>query len=256
MIKKIVAKSLKKTGVLSSVAIRLVKITGKSKNAIHPKHLIKSEPSWYESEIKKTDEVLDIGCGVGQEAIKCAKLAKSVTGFDISNTNITIAKNLARENNLKNVKFFVHNAENKLPFSNKTFDKILIFDVIEHLKNREELIKEVKRVLGKNGKIFLLTDNPHTSWKNFQKSADLFYYSDTDHKYEYPKEEIIKLLKDNGFKITSIKPDTYDTPLKPFIDLVGGLSLSLYSQLSNWRKRMVLRRPSETTGFRIIAQSF
>lgn len=256
MIKKIVAKSLKKTGVLSSVAIRLVRISGKSNEAIHPKHLIRSDPPWYEADIKKTNEVLDIGCGVGQEAIKCAKLARFVTGFDINSNNIETAKSLAKENNLKNVKFFVHNAEIKLPFTNKAFDKILIFDVIEHLKNREELIKEVKRVLRKNGKIFLLTDNPQTSWKNFQKSAGIFYYADSDHKYEYPKEEIIKLLKDNGFKIMSVKPDTYDTPLKPFIDLVGGLSLSLYSQLSNWRKRMVLRNPSETTGFRIIAQGF
>lgn len=254
MIKKTFAKSLKKLSVLTSVGIRLVKLTGKSKEAIHPKHLIKHQTPWYSGYINNVDEILDIGCGIGQESIKCAKLARSVTGFDINSNNTAIAKNLAMENNLKNVKFFVHNAEDILPFTNKTFNKILIFDVLEHLKNREKLIKEVKRVLKNNGKIFLLTDNPETSWKRFQKSAGLFYYADADHKYEYPKTEIIMFLKNNGFRILSIKPDTYDTPLKPFIDLAGGLSLSLYSLLSNWRREMVVRHPRETTGFRIIAQ--
>ena len=254
MIKKITAKSLKKADILTSVAIRLVKLTGKSKNAIHPKHLIKPLSPWYANHIKKTDSVLDIGCGIGQESVVCAKLAKSVTGFDISSKNITIAKNLARENNLKNVKFFVHNAENNLPFANNTFDKILIFDVLEHLKNRDKLIKEVIRLLKKNGKLFLLTDNPETSWKNFQKSASIFYYADIDHKYEYSKEDIKKFLKNNGFKIISIKPDTFDTPLKPFIDLIGGFSLKLYLQISKWREEMALKNPNESTGFKIICQ--
>lgn len=253
MIKKIIATSLKKTAILSSVAVRLVKLTGKSKNAVHPKHLIKHRATWYSKHINNTDSILDIGCGVGQESIICGKMAKSVIGFDIDKNNIKIAKNLARESKLKNLQFFVHNAENKLPFADNTFDKILVFDVLEHLKNRDKLIKEIKRILKKNAEIFLLTDNPETSWKKFQKSAGLFYYADADHKYEYPKKEIISLLKNNHFKIISIKPDTYDTPIKPFIDLAGGLSLSIYANLSHWRKLMVLKHPMETTGFQIIA---
>lgn len=254
MIKKFIARSLKNMSFLSSVSIRLVKLTGKSENAIHPKHLIKDNNPWYNSQIKKEDIVLDIGCGVGKDALHCAKIAKSVVAFDISQNDIEIAKKQSLKAKIRNIKFIVFDAEKKLPFQNKSFSKILMFDVIEHVSNGEKLIKEAKRVLKDSGKILLLTDNPQTSWKKFQKSAGLFYYADSDHKYEYSKREIIKLLESNKFKVRSITPDTYDTPLKPLIDLIGGFSLSLYSQLSNWRSQRAVKTPKETTGFRIVAQ--
>lgn len=254
MTKKFVAKSLKNLSILSSLGIRLVKITGKSDSAIHPKHLIKNAEAWYISQINPDDNVLDIGCGVGQDALRCAKLSKSVVAFDTSQNDIKIAQKQALKDKIRNAKFIIFDAEKKLPFRNKSFSKILMFDVIEHVSNGEKLIKEAKRVLKDNGKLLLLTDNPETSWKNFQKSAGIFYYADSDHKYEYSKEEIIKLLSDNNFKILSMTPDTYDTPFKPVIDLIGGFSLSLYAKLTKWRNHQVIKNPMETTGFRIIAQ--
>lgn len=256
MISKLVAYGLKKSDVLTSVSIRLVKLTGKHKQAIHPKHLISSSQPWYFRHLKKTDAVLDIGCGVGQESIKCAPWVKLVTGFDLDVNNIKIAKNIAKDKKMTNVKFLVLSAERNLPFKTKCFDKVLMLDVIEHLKNREKALREAKRVLKKGGMIFLATDNPQTSWKKFQKEQGLFYYADKDHKYEYSKKEIISLLRKNKFKVISIKPVTFDTPFKPFIDLIGGFSLTLYSKLSDYRRKMVLKHPSQTTGFQIVALNY
>lgn len=253
MIKKIIANSLKRTNFLTSISMMLVKLTGKHKDAIHPKHLINLGSPWYLEHLKKTDVVLDLGCGVGQESIKCAPLVKSVIGFDVNVKNIGIAKNMAKDKKLTNIKFLVSSAEKIFPFRSNYFDKILMFDVIEHLKNREKALKEAKRVLKKGGMIFLVTDNPQTSWKRFQKSQGLSYYADRNHKYEYPRKEIVSLLEKNMFKVLSIKPVTFDTPLKPFIDLIGGFSLSLYTKLSSWRRQMVLKYPSQTTGFQIVA---
>jgi SAM-dependent methyltransferase len=47
----------------------------------------------------------------------------------------------------------------KLPFSNSTFDLIIIQDVIEHLTNTSDFYSEVKRVLKTNGVIYLSTPN-------------------------------------------------------------------------------------------------
>lgn len=254
MIKKIITKSLKNMSVLSSIGMRLVKLTGKSDNAIHPKHLIKSNNPWYISQIKKNDTVLDVGCGIGQDAIRCAKHAQSVVAIDIRHEDIEIAKKLASKAEIANIKFIVFDAEKKLPFPKQSFSKVLVFDVLEHITEGEKLIHEAKRVLKEGGKILLLTDNPQTSWKKFQKSAGIFYYADVDHKHEYSKDEIIKLLKDNNFDVISLLPDTYDTPLKPIIDLIGGFSLTLYSHLSKWRRKKAVKNPNETTGYRIVAQ--
>ena len=47
----------------------------------------------------------------------------------------------------------------QLPFSNHSFDLIIIQDVIEHLTNVSDLYSEVKRVLKINGSIYLSTPN-------------------------------------------------------------------------------------------------
>ncbi|KKR58800.1 MAG: Methyltransferase type 11 [Candidatus Curtissbacteria bacterium GW2011_GWA1_40_47] len=252
MIKKIAILTLKKADILTSVAIRLVKLTGKSSHAVHPKHLL-NERVWFQKYLKGSDRVLDLGCGSGQYILKIAPKVKMCFGLDVDKKAISFAQKQAKEKLLKNIKFLIFDANRKLPFANNYFDEVIVSDTLEHLEKRSFVLSQINRVLKKSGLLFLVTDNPQTSWKKIQKSAGLFYYADKDHKYEYSKEEIVKILIQKGFKILSLKPVTYDTPLKPFIDLVGGLSLNLYSKLSKWRKRLVLKNPNETTGFRIVA---
>jgi len=246
---------LTKLGILSALAIRLTKITGKSKMPVHPKHLVNLDKPWYLRYIKSEDEVLDVGCGVGNTAVNVAKKAKLVTGFDKISKNLTYAKKFAKEKNLGNIRFIKADADKKFPFKSNRFTKVIMFDVLEHLKNRNQAIREVKRVLKKEGLFLLLNDNPDTSWKRAKREADLFYYADHDHKYEYSKEEIIKLLEKNNFKVLSVQLSTYDTPLKPIIDLVGGFTLSGYKILSKKREAMVYKNPQETTGYKIVSSN-
>ncbi|MBI2613580.1 MAG: class I SAM-dependent methyltransferase [Candidatus Levybacteria bacterium] len=55
-----------------------------------------------------------------------------------------------------------HDVEKGLPFENKTFDLIWCTEVLEHLKNPEFLIKEIGRVMKKNGVAILTT--PNSNW--------------------------------------------------------------------------------------------
>jgi hypothetical protein len=49
-------------------------------------------------------------------------------------------------------------------------------------------------------------------------------------------------------------PVVLDTPWAGLIDAVGGLSLSLYDRLSRWKRDAAVRRPAESTGFRVVAR--
>ncbi len=233
--------------------MRLVKITGKSNEMVHPKHLINYK-IWFADKLNKKDFVLDVGCGNGFTLIRLkSKIAKAI-GVDVNPDLIKIANNLVQKRKAKNLRFIIMNANKRLPFKNKTFDKVICIDVLEHLEKRNFAIKEIARVLKNNGTLFLVTDNPDTSWKKLQKSVGVFYYADKDHKYEYTKSEIIGLLRRNQFDVISIDYITYDTPLKGLIDLVGGVSLAIYKELRHLREEMVKKFPQETTGFRIEAK--
>lgn len=244
---------LRKTEILSAVAMRLTQLSGKSKYPIHPKHLIPSG-IWFENYLNKQDHVLDLGCNSGQLSLKIAKQVKQIIGLDIDENLIKIANSEAIEKKIQNTRFLVFDANYKLQFENNSFDKIVCSDVLEHLEARDVALSEIKRVLRPKGLLFLVTDNPDTSWKRLQKSVGIFYYADLDHKYEYPKEEILTKLKSKKFKIISVETITYDTPLKGIIDLTGGISLGLYKKLRSWRQYMVEKHPEDTTGYKIVAQ--
>jgi len=250
---KIFVVFLKNLKLLSSVAIRLTKITGKAKETIHPKHLIKAEP-WFLKFLSKSDVVLDIGCGNGQNVMKSAKYVKKIIGLDLDLKELEKGKREAKRKKIKNLEFYQSSAEEKLKFKNESFDKVLFFDVLEHLENQDLSLSEIWRVLKKGGFLFVSVPNKNTSWKKLQRSFGLNYFSDPDHKREYSKNEIKKLLGKRQFKITEVSPIVYDTPFAPAFDLIGGFSLLAYAKLLKWKRKRAIKNPSESTGFEIIAE--
>ena len=52
----------------------------------------------------------------------------------------------------------------------------------------------------------------------------------------------------------AVMPVVLDTPWAGVIDAVGGVSLGLYDRLSRWKRDAALRRPEESTGFRVVAR--
>lgn len=252
ILKRLPVLSLQKLQYLSAFSVRLTKITGKSKYPIHPKHLIKRKP-WYLNYLQEKDKVLDMGCGTGQHSINISPKVKNVVAFDISKKIIEIAAKRAIDQKIKNIQFEIVDAEKSLPYRNNFFSSILCLDVLEHLKNEDLAMREIKRVLKPYGKLFLSLPNRETSWKKLQKSVGLFYYSDKDHKREYTKAEIKKLCRMYNFEVKFIKSVVLDTPLAPVFDLVGGFSLSLYSKLAKWKQNQIKKNPQESVGFQIYA---
>lgn len=253
VLRKLFVFILKQTDLGSALAVRLTKLTGKSKVPIHPKHLL-TEKTWFIKYIKKNDVVLDLGCGNGQNFIKAAKFAKKVIGVDINETLLGIAKLSATTSKIKNVKFETANLEKKLKYKKNQFDKVIFLDVLEHLKNRDQLLNEIKRVLRPQGLLFLGVPNKGTSWKKLQRSADICSYSDPDHKIEFTENSIKKLLKKHKFKIINFGYGKYDMPARGVVDIVGALSLTIYKNITKWRYQKAQSFPNEASGFEIVAK--
>lgn len=252
LIKKALVILLKKLDIGSAVAVRLVKITGKSKVPIHPKHLLTQKP-WYINHIDSKDVVLDLGCGNGQNALKVAKVANKVVGTDIDDNLLRIAEKSAKYPKIKNVKFEKSDLERKLRFKTGSFDKVIFLDVLEHLNNRDQILKEIKRILKPKGLLFLGVPNSQTSRKKLQRSVGICSYSDPDHKIEFSKNQIKNLLRKYGFKIEKFGYGVYDTSLRGLFDVIGGISISAYKRLSEWRRNKAKLNPYEASGFEIVA---
>lgn len=83
------------------------------------KGLLTWEKKVIEKYFKVPDKILDIGCGGGREAIALYDLGFSVTGIDISESEIESAKATAQRLE-KNIDYYVCDGKT-LTFSNESF---------------------------------------------------------------------------------------------------------------------------------------
>ncbi len=107
----------------------------------------------------KGGSVLDIGCGNGRNIIStCEEFGCSGVGYDISDEAVEQAVIKAEEKDL-GIKFHTQNASEKIPLEDGS-QKIVLDLMVSHvLKNsdKQNLIKEIHRVLEDQGFLFLKT---------------------------------------------------------------------------------------------------
>ena len=233
------------------LAIRLTKWTGKSREYVHPKHLLEDSEDryWYLAHVGATDRLLDVGCGNAMHTIKAARRCAIAFGIDRSAESLAVGGRAARADGISNVRLVRGDVEETLPFRSGSFDTILCGDLLEHVWKRDHVLGEIRRLLTPRGRLLLAVPNRGTSWKRRLQRAGLFFYSDPDHKIEYTLPELEEELGRNGFRILRLHPTVYDTPLIGLIDLTGGVSLRLYARLSRMRRRLAEKHPEENAGF-------
>ena len=252
--KKIYVTALKKTDLASAIAVRLTKITGKSKYPIHPKHLLEQNP-WFTKYLEKKDTLIDLGAGNGQNTIKAAKLVKKVIAVEVDDRLFKIARLSAKSHKKINIAFRKLDLEEKLPYKNNSFTKAIFLDVLEHLSNREQVLRELKRILKPGGLLFLGVPNSATSWKKMQRSVGICSFSDPDHKIEFTENLIRKLLSRHKFKIVKLDYGKYDIPIRGLIDIIGVFSINFYKKIHSWRAKKGLLEPQNASGFEIICEN-
>lgn len=98
---------------------------------------------------------LDIGCGAGFLTNALAQEGHRVSGIDLSENSLTVARKFDRT---KTVDYRHANAYS-LPFANKYYDVVCAMDVLEHVESPHLLIAEASRVLKPEGLFFFHTFN-------------------------------------------------------------------------------------------------
>jgi methionine biosynthesis protein MetW len=147
--------------------------------------------------------ILDLGCSSGIISSTYVN-ANKVFGVD---------KEFQSLKKAKTKKLFVvqQNLDKELAFKNNSFDFVICTDVLEHLINTAELIREINRILKKEG---LLLINVPNELNFFNRIKILFgmsfvnknWFSEIE-EYNYPhlrfftRKGLKKLLEKNNFKI-------------------------------------------------------
>jgi len=136
-------------------------------------------------------QALDLGCG---SASISAALRRKVPGLSITAADMDprLLEIAAR----KGLKTEVVDFDRPLPFDSEGFDFVFMFDSIEHVRSREAILKEVRRVLRPDGTFVVFTP-PYDSviWVAALRLHGLVTRRDADHMSPFTRESLEWFLR-------------------------------------------------------------
>lgn len=137
-------------------------------------------------------KILDIGCGMGHTSLLLSKLTPQLVGIDISAEGVKVSKERVNRG-------FVVADSVRLPFRDECFDCVVMKDVLEHIENDLQAIREVHRVLKYKGILVLYIPYSLDDSISFESIVKkVFGYSIDDkvgHVRRYKECEIKEKLK-------------------------------------------------------------
>lgn len=170
-------------------------------------------------------KLLDCGCGIGIHCFQAMNDGFKAYGFDTDKNRIKKFSDLKSKLRDTDVVASFQN----IPFNNDCFDVVWSNHVLEHVRDDEQAIKEIWRVLKKDCWLILTVPNIHnvaTSLKRKLHYANPF--TDVSHLREYDESELRSLIMKNGFEIVRVDKKEF---LIPIVDRLFHL-LVLYLGLS------------------------
>lgn len=112
--------------------------------------------------------LLEVGCGIGTDLVRFARGGARVTGVDLSQTAIDLARRNFELHALSADELNVANGE-ALPFADDTFDVVYAHGVVQYTREAAALVRECHRVLKPGGQGIFMVYN-RISWLSAMSS--------------------------------------------------------------------------------------
>ncbi len=106
--------------------------------------------------LKKSDVVLDYGCGTGTTACELASHVTEILGIDISGRMIELSKAKAAQKGIDNVSFSRADIFDE-GYSKGSFDVIFAFNMLHTVPNPQHVVRRVHELLKPEGSFISVT---------------------------------------------------------------------------------------------------
>jgi len=153
--------------------------------------------------IGKNQRVLELGCGDGAFGAELARMGNEVVGVDPkANPPVTSRFEDVAPGDLENgLRELARN-------STQRFDRILMLDMLEHLRDPAQVLRSVRAMLGARGKLIVSVPNAVNLTVRIMVLFGRFRYSDRgildwSHLRFFTAKSIAALLEEQGYSITA-----------------------------------------------------
>ncbi|WP_347986589.1 methyltransferase domain-containing protein [Methylomonas sp. AM2-LC] len=149
------------------------------------------------ADVKNSDTVLDLACGPGIVACEFAKIAKHVTGLDVTPAMLAEAKH-RQDNNAQENLTWIEGDAGALPFPEESFSVVITRYSFHHLLDPETTLAEMHRVCKPGGRLVvadvIMQAERSAAFDRLEKLRD------PSHHHALTEEEFVDLLNRSGLK--------------------------------------------------------
>lgn len=181
----------------------------------------------------KNQRILEVGCGYGPLLKLLSDKGAYAVGTEVDDKSLRIAMKLLSR--IKRIKLVKVKGE-LLPFKDNSFDSVILFDVIEHVKNPLKMIKECKRVLKKNGILY-------AEFTPYYSIAGHHLYDYSKLPIHYLPRHIVKQLVFNKHIESVFTPDQYWNQFITLNKLKISSFQNFVSKLTKIEERFIIKYP-------------
>ena len=198
--------------------------------------------------VSQDNTIVDIGAGAGAFCQRLFDYGYDVTGVDIDKEKWIP----------KAIPFLQLNIDQGIQkYVNRQFDVACCFEVIEHVENPWNLMREIRSIVKPGGLLLLSTPNitSFLSRQNFLLKGKFHQFEDSDLDYGHISPitvyELLHIAKNTGWQALEISPGGYLpifdlsilSPKKLILNLLRGLTyLTARGYKNGWSLFFVLRR--------------
>jgi SAM-dependent methyltransferase len=146
---------------------------------------------------------LDAGCGTGAYTLYAAKIGNSAVGVSFDPAQITRARARAAILGISSIEFREGDLRklDESATSLGTFDQIIVFETIEHIKNDQKLVDDLAALLKPGGVILLTAPYAHHRALWGEKLSEI---EDGGHvRWGYTHEELRAIFERAGLKVVA-----------------------------------------------------
>jgi ubiquinone/menaquinone biosynthesis C-methylase UbiE len=181
--------------------------------------------------------VVDLGCGSGGYLDIKKKYNCVYFGIDFADNMISAAKEKAKELGIEEGVFLQVGDVEATPYADKSIDLVVAIGLIEYFKNPEKLIKEIKRILKKDGVLVIQSFIPNHYVESLyfllRLKTFLLNRDRLTHK-QYNKQQLDNLFSKNNFKLVDFAYSNFQIiPKTPFERLFHKINTSFSEKLAN-----------------------
>jgi 2-polyprenyl-3-methyl-5-hydroxy-6-metoxy-1,4-benzoquinol methylase len=174
-------------------------------------------------------KLLEVGCGYGYFLDEAKDFFSFRAGTELSGKTGTHAQQMTGS------EIFIGNI-NTLPSHFKSFDTIVLINVIEHIYAPVEFLQVLLQRLGDNGTIVIATPDIGSFWYTLMKKR-WPSFKIPEHVVFYTEKTLFSLLERAGFHKIEKVPFQHAFPLNVIVSKLG-----IHSQKASCRKSIWLPR--------------